>query len=572
MFNIPLNDQGWGLFVELIRNLVRSDIGSRATGLFGLLIAMLLGINGLNILSSFVGRDFMSAIAERQTRTYLVQGALYIGVFGLSTIVAVFLRYIEETLAFLCRDWMTRRFVDLYLQYPTYYRMNDAALAASGVEHPDQRIADDVKVFATTTLSFTLMALNGGFTILAFSGVLWTISPTLFLVALLYAGAGSYFTVFLGRRLIDLNYDQLDKEASFRSGLMHVRENTESIALLHRESGLRRRLFDRFDNVGINIRKIILVNRNLGFFTTGYNYLIQVIPVLIAAPLFVDENAEFGVITQAAMAFAMLVGAFSLVVTQFQSISSFAAVIQRLINLWYAIELAQTETISSVDIGVDGDRIVFDNLTLLAASDGQILVKNLSVEIPRGTRVLITASNDNAKDALLKALAGIADAGSGRVLRPSLDKILFLPEQPYIPPMTLREVFCADAAVSTLMDDEGIRTTLHQLGLGPLLEKIGGLDVEREWDSVLSLHDQQMLSFARIILARPIYAVLDLRSAADLAQDALEDVLAALTLASISYISIGHDGRRDIANRVDRYDASLDIKSDGSWAWDRAPH
>ena len=68
------------------------------------------------------------------------------------------------------------------------------------------------------------MAFNSAFTIVAFSEVLWTISPLLFGVAVLYAAGGSLFTIVLGRPLIRLNYDQLDKEASFRSGLIHVRE------------------------------------------------------------------------------------------------------------------------------------------------------------------------------------------------------------------------------------------------------------------------------------------------------------------------------------------------------------
>ena len=79
------------------------------------------------------------------------------------------------------------------------------------------------------------MALNSAFTIVAFSGVLWTISPLLFGVAVLYAAGGSLLTFVLGRPLIRLNYDQLDKEASFRSGLIHVRNNADAILLAHEE-------------------------------------------------------------------------------------------------------------------------------------------------------------------------------------------------------------------------------------------------------------------------------------------------------------------------------------------------
>ena len=125
------------------------------------------------------------------------------------------------------------------------------------------------------------MFLNGTFTILAFSGVLWSISPLLFVVAVGYAGLGSAFTLGFGRPLIRLNYDQSDREASFRAELVHVRENAESIALLRREGRLGARLARRLDALLANARRIIAVNRNLSFFTTGYNYGIQLIPALI---------------------------------------------------------------------------------------------------------------------------------------------------------------------------------------------------------------------------------------------------------------------------------------------------
>ncbi|MBM4201907.1 MAG: ABC transporter ATP-binding protein/permease, partial [Gammaproteobacteria bacterium] len=183
MLHIPINEQGWGLFTQLVRNLVRSEVGGKAVAWFTLLTLLMFGVNGLNVLASYVGRDFMTAIADRDTTTYLHEAAIYLGVFAASTVVAVLIRYAEESLGILWRQWMTRRFVELYLQYPTYYRMNDAVIRNSGMEHPDQRIADDVRNFTTTTLSFTLMLMNGLFTIIAFSGVLWRISPTLFIVA-----------------------------------------------------------------------------------------------------------------------------------------------------------------------------------------------------------------------------------------------------------------------------------------------------------------------------------------------------------------------------------------------------
>lgn len=163
-----------------------------------------------------------------------------------------------------------------------------------------------------------------------FSGVPWSISPKLFMVAVLYAVAGSALTIFLGRPLIKLNYRQSDCEANFRSDLIWTHDNANAINREGTQAATRDRLMARVDDVVGNLRRVISINRNLNFFTSGYNYLIQLIPVLIVAPLFIRREVEFGVIGQATMAFATLLGAFSLVITQFQAISAYASVLLRL--------------------------------------------------------------------------------------------------------------------------------------------------------------------------------------------------------------------------------------------------
>ena len=141
----------------------------------------------------------------------------------------------------------------------------------------------------------------------------------------------------LGHPLIRLNYDQLDKEAGFRSELIHVRDNSDAIMQARDEDSQMAQLLARLDDLVANFRKITSINRNVGFFTTGYNWLIQIIPALIIAPAFIEGKIEFGVITQSAIAFTTLVAAFSLIVSQFQSLSSYAAVMARLSALAEAV-------------------------------------------------------------------------------------------------------------------------------------------------------------------------------------------------------------------------------------------
>ena len=410
-----------GRFAGAVRSIANSEVGWKAKVMFGGLVALLCAVSGLNVVNSYVGRNFMTSIENRNMAEFIRQALFYVGVFAASTIVAVITRFTEERLGLLWREFLTRRAVKLYLAKGTYYALN----ASGQLTHPDQRIAEDLRAFTVTTLSFVLMGLNSAFTIVAFSGVLWSISPLLFIVAVLYAAGGSYLTFVLGRPLIKLNSLQLDKEASFRSGLIHVRDNAESIMLAHREERQVVRLLDRIEDMVANFRQITSVNRNVGFFTTGYNWLIQIIPALIVAPSFINGNIAFGVITQSAVAFTHLVAAFSLIVTQFQSLSNFAAVVARLRSLMEAMEHSQQTTGSGIAMVEAEGRLAYEHLTLLSTNDSPLL-KDLSIAIPFEIRVLVTGPNQAAAVALFRATAGLGSTGTGRIIRPGPNDILFL--------------------------------------------------------------------------------------------------------------------------------------------------
>jgi putative ATP-binding cassette transporter len=320
--------------VAAIRIFARSEVGLRAKLTFAGILVLLLGANGLNVANSYVNRNLMSAIAERHFGDFVRQAEFTLAVFAASTIVAVLARFAEERLGLLWREFMTKRAVATYMTNETYHRL----AISDELANPDQRIAEDVRAFTATTLSFALMAINSAFTILAFSGVLWSISPLLYAISVAYAALGSYLTIKLARPLVKLNSDQLDREASFRSALIHVRDNAETIRLRGEGGREAAGIGDRLDRLAENFRRITSVNRNVGFFSTGYNWLIQLIPILIIAPAFMRGEIEFGVITQSAMVFTTLVAAFSLVVTQFQSLSTYAAVVSRLGSLLDAFE------------------------------------------------------------------------------------------------------------------------------------------------------------------------------------------------------------------------------------------
>jgi putative ATP-binding cassette transporter len=538
-----------------VRNFAGSEAGWRAKLMFAAILALLIAANGLNVANSFVNRNLMSAVEERHVAEFVRQAQFTLAVFAGSTIVAVLVRFAEERLGLLWREFMTERCVAAYMANGTYYR-----LAMSGeLANPDQRIAEDTRAFTATSLSFVLMAMNSAFTILAFSGVLWSISPALFVISVLYAALGSYLTIKLARPLVQLNSDQLDREASFRSALIHVSENAEGIMLGRRSERQVTRLRERLEGLVENFRRITAVNRNVGFFSTGYNWLIQLIPILVIAPAFMRGEIEFGVITQSAMAFTTLVAAFSLIVTQFQSLSTYAAVVTRLGSLTDAFEPKPQAAAPGIGMVEEAGRLAFENLTLSGHDPGAPLLKDLSVEIPTGKRTLITGSNAAAGHTLFRATAGAQVPGSGRVIRPPAGEIAFLPQQPYTPLGSLRQILL-DGLPNPPPDDR-IAEVLRLLGLEALLPLDGEHDREQDSNARASSREQQLLAIARILLATPQFVFLD-RVSSLLGPEQTRRLLDLLAEQSVTVL---HDSEPDEPRAP--YDAVLDCREDGRWAW-----
>ena len=548
----------WRRLFGAVREVASSEIGAKFRLRFAAILVLLFTINGLNVIGSYVGRNLVTAIEQRAPARFFSIALLWAGVFAALTGAAVILRFIEERLGLLWRDWLTRRFLAGYLERGVYLRLKERG----ELGNPDQRMSEDARAFTATTLSFVLMFLNAVFTIVAFSGVLWSISPWLFLVAVGYAALGSLATIALGRPLVRLDYNQADREASLRAELVRVGENAESVALLQLEGRLTARLQRRLDALVANARRIFAVNRNLGFFTTGYNYAIQLIPPLIVGPLFMRGRVEFGVVIQSGMAFSQLLGAFSLIVTQFQQISSYAAVLVRLSTF----EAAMGREIASVSTPIASDdgpaRVSYDNLTLHSENSGAPLVAALTLSVPAGMRLLVTGT-DEARRALFRATALGRDGQEPRVVCPGAKQVLFLPERPYVPSGTLRELIVGAGREHDLGEQE-IETVLRELGLDVALRRLGGIDVEGDFNHLLSLSEQQLLALAHVVLARPAFAVLQ-SPGTTLAPEQLALALALLSKASITYLALGGADAPASA-----YDAVLELHANGEWSFCRS--
>jgi vitamin B12/bleomycin/antimicrobial peptide transport system ATP-binding/permease protein len=552
----PLSLKPWTRIIRITRPIFVSELRWKASAWLTALLALVLGVVYLNVYNGYVNRDFMTAINERNPAAYRAMAIKYVLVFVASTLVAVFAKFSEERLGILWRGWLTSHLIEKYLANRSYHRLMDR----SDIDNPDQRMTEDVKTFTTTTLSFLLMFVNATITAVAFSRVIWLISPKLLGLAVGYAVVGSFLTILVGRKLVSLNNLQLRKEANFRYELIHVREYAESIAILRGEKKQQRRLIGRLRELVDNFRAIVSVNRNLGFFTIFYNYMIQIIPILIIAPQYIRGEVEFGVVTQAALAFTAILGAFSLIITQFAQISSFAAVVNRLGAIWEALEEPPATQAIKIEIVYDDSRVAYEGLTLRSPKGDKVLINNLNLEIPLGRRLLVLGPDGIGKTSLGRATVGIWDSGEGRIIRPRPENIIFVPQRPYTALGTLRDQFF-DADYLGPDADERLIATLTQLAFGPILDRVGGLDVERDWGNILTVGEQQLLGIARLLIAQPKFAFLD-RATNALSTSRGRHVYELLAYSSITYISVG-----DQPSLRDFHDNVMDLKEDGEWTF-----
>ena len=552
---------GMGAFLQraffLALPYFRSEEKWRARGLLALVIALDLLRVALSVQLSYWNRAFFTALQEKDFDGFL--GLLLYGHRGASgwvpgfTIlafiyiaIAVWRVYVNQGLRIRWRAWLTGRYLREWLSDRAYYRISLQAGAAEGeaTDNPDQRIAEDLRDFADNTLALGLGLLSSTVTLVSFVAILWSISGAMtvfgvtvpgFMVwlALVYAALGTVATHFAGRKLTALDFVQQKREADFRFGLARLRENVEGVALLGGEAQEQRDLGLRFGLIVANFRQIMRRTCLLNAVTSGYGQATVIFPFILAAPRYFAGAIPLGGLTQTTGAFSQVEGALSFFVSSYASIASWRATITRLALFHDAIEAARAATGAATDVSSDAnwsaDALAVD------LPDGSPVLAAQPLQLRAGQNVAVTGPSGAGKSTLLRALAGIWPHAQGTLHRPDA-RAMFLPQRPYLPIGTLRHALAYPAAEHT--SDAANHEAMAAVGLGHLAHR---LDQPDNWTQRLSGGEQQRLSFARALLARPAWLFLDeATSSLDAAAEEALYETAARLLPSTTIVSVTH--------------------------------
>ena len=520
---------------------------------WGLLLAVVtlnLGIVFINVLLNKWNNTFYNSLQDKDYTVFVQQLFRFTWLAGSFIVVAVYQLYLNQMLQIRWRRWLTERYLGEWLRDTAYYRMQ---LAGGETDNPDQRIAEDLRLFVTGTLGLAIGGMRAVVTLVSFIAILWGLSGSVtlpvggFLItipgymvwaALLYAIVGTWLTDRIGRPLVRMNFDRQRYEADFRFGLVRFRENTEGVALYHGEPDELRNFRTRFGSVVRNWWDIMRQQKRLTWFTAGYGQAAIIFPFVVAAPRYFRGEIPLGGLVQTASAFGQVQESLSFIVSSYTDIAEWRSVVQRLVGFQEALDRVRAQAAA-----LDGIRREYGEAPTLAVENvdlalpgGTALISGVNLALARGESALLSGPSGAGKSTLIRAIAGIWPFGRGEIRVPR-GPVLFLPQKPYLPIGTLREVISYPTPAGGL-DDQVLREALEAVGLPELA---GRLDEAGHWALQLSPGEQQRIAFARALVQKPDWLFLDeATSAVDEAAETRLYQLVRDRLRGTAVLSVGH--------------------------------
>jgi putative ATP-binding cassette transporter len=505
-------------FMMMVRALVASP-ERRQFFLLGFAICAVVGATAFGqIRLNAWNHPFYDALARKDLKEFLYQLWIFVLIASGLLILNVAQTWLNQMTRIMLRARLTRDLIDLWLGPTRAFRLANAG--EIGV-NPDQRIHDDARhlVDLTTDLGFGL--LQATLLLACFIGVLWVLSEGMVFTvldlrftvpgymvwsALIYAGAASWMSWRVGNPLIPLNAERYAREADLRTALVRVSDRTDTIAFYGGEEDEKHRLHQELEPVLGIMRRLVTGVTRLTWVTAGYGWFAIVAPIVVAAPGFFTGDLSLGGLMMVVGAFNQVQQALRWFVDNFSVIADWRATLLRVASFRRA--LVDMDKLGDASHRIElvdspNEELVFDDLRV-ASPAGCTRLSERHVTIRPGERILIIAKRGDGRTNFFSSVAGLWPWGSGRIARPAGNRMTFLSQRPYLPPGTLRAALAYPAPAAGF-PAEAFAAALERTSLSHLKPE---LDRTRRWDRELSGDEQQKLPFARLLLHRPRWVLI----------------------------------------------------------------
>ena len=496
----------------------------------------------LDILFSEWYKAMYNALQKMEESIFWIQMIVFCVLATVHMANVLLTYYLTQRFTIQWRTWLNEQMVEKWTNNQAYYKTQ---YVYNQLDNPDQRIQQDVQSYVSSSISFATGVISAVVSIVAFTIILWglagpmtiagiTIPHAMVYFVFMYVLVTSVFAFKIGRPLINLNFANERLTANYRYSLIRIKEYAESIAFFRGEKMEKSVLFQQFDRIIQNVWQMVFRTLKL----SGFNFVVSqvsvIFPFIIQASRYFSKQIELGDLIQTAQAFGKVQSALSFFRNSYDDFAGYRAVLDRLTGFHTAIE--QANQTSNIVIQPTETAVEFENLTVNKPT-GEALIKNLNLHLPQGSSLLIKGPSGSGKTTLLRTIAGLWAYSEGTVRCPQHD-VLFLSQKPYLPQGRLIDALFYPQVAPEDVDLAKAAQIMQQVQLGHLAEK---LTQENDWTRVLSLGEQQRLSFARVLMHKPLAAFLDEATAS--MDEGLEDAMYRLLrkeLPQTTIISVGH--------------------------------
>jgi putative ATP-binding cassette transporter len=351
---------GAGLLPQMgmmIRALLGSSVRNQLFVLGGAVFAVIVATAYGQIRLNRWNQPFYDALAHRDFRQFMVQ----LGVFGVITFSLLVLnvgqRWLAEMLKLKLREGLVRDLVNEWLKPGRAARLvHEGALGVN----PDQRMHEDARHLSELSGDLGVQLLQSSILLVTFVEVLWVLSRGftfhyhghvfdipgyMVWAAIIYAGAGSLLSYWVGGSLIPKNAERYQRESELRYSLMQVNQHLPTIATTGGEEEAQRRILNDLGAVLVAMGKLVTGLTNLTWVTAGYGWLSLVAPILAAAPAYFAGDLSFGGMMMAAGAFNQVQSSLRWFVDNFPTIADWRATLLRVASFRRALILEPVEDV-----------------------------------------------------------------------------------------------------------------------------------------------------------------------------------------------------------------------------------